>query len=323
MYIGIDVAKDELVVCVLNAQNEANETTVPNTKSGINKLHRWLKQAGAKTGHVCLEATGVYSDMVAEELYKRGYTVSVVNPARIKAYAQSQMRRNKTDQLDATLIADYCRTQAPPAWTPPAPELKHLRLLIRHLDDLKTERQRARNRRDAQPDAVIVKQLKAQIDLLDKQLTQTEQLIRDHVDKHPDLKKQRDLLATIPGIGLLTASLLLAELGDMQRFDNVRQVVAFVGLNPRLHQSGKKRVQGGISRMGRASLRAALYMPALSARRNNPVLRAFADRLEANGLKGKQVIVAVMRKLIHLAYGILKSGRPFEANYGQSVAIAA
>lgn len=323
MYIGIDVAKDELVVCLLQEQTPSDETTVPNTKSGINKLHRWLKKAGAKTGHVCLEATGVYSDMVAEELYKRGYTVSVVNPARIKAYAQSQMRRNKTDQLDAALIADYCRTQAPPAWTPPAPELKHLRLLIRHLDDLKTERQRARNRRDAQPDAVIVKQLKAQIDLLDKQVTQTEQLIRDHVDKHPDLKKQRDLLATIPGIGLLTASLLLAELGDMQRFDNVRQVVAFVGLNPRLHQSGKKRVQGGISRMGRASLRAALYMPALSARRNNPVLRAFADRLEANGLKGKQVIVAVMRKLIHLAYGILKSGQPFEANYGQSVAIAA
>lgn len=323
MYIGIDVAKDELVVCLLQELTPLDETTVPNTKSGINKLHRWLKKSGAKTGHVCLEATGVYGDVAAEELHKRGYTVSVVNPARIKAYAESQMRRNKTDQLDAALIADYCRTQAPPAWTPPPPELKHLRLLIRHLDDLKTERQRARNRRDAQPDAVIVKQLKAQIDLLDKQVTQTEQLIRDHVDKHPDLKKQRDLLATIPGIGLLTASLLLAELGDMQRFDDVRQVVAFAGLNPRLHQSGKKRVHGGISRMGRAALRAALYMPALSARRSNPPLRAFADRLEANGLKGKQVIVAVMRKLLHLAYGILKSGQPFEANYGQSVAIAA
>lgn len=323
MYIGIDVAKNELVVCVLNAQNEADEMTVPNTKSGINKLHRWLKQAGVKVGHVCLEATGVYSDAAAEALHKRGYTVSVVNPARIKAYAQSQMRRNKTDALDAALIADYCRTQSPPAWEPPAPEVKQLRLYVRHLDDLKTERQRARNRRDTQPEAALVKQLQAQIALLDKQIKQTEELIRDHVNQHPDLKQQRDLLASIPGIGHLTAIILLAELGDIQRFDDVREVVAFVGLNPRLHQSGKKRVQAGISRMGRAALRAALYMPALSARRNNPVLRAFADRLEAKGLKGKQVIVAVMRKLIHLAYGILKSGRPFEANYGQAVAIAA
>jgi len=323
MYIGIDVAKDELVVCVLNAQNEADETTVPNTKSGINKLHRWLKKAGVKAGHVCLEATGVYSDAAAEELHKRGYTVSVVNPARIKAYAQSQMRRNKTDALDAALIADYCRTQSPPAWEPPTPEVKQLRLYVRHLDDLKTERQRARNRRDTQPEATLVKQLQAQIALLDKQIKQTEELIRDHVNKHPDLKQQRDLLASIPGIGHLTAIILLAELGDIKRFDDVRQVVAFVGLNPRLHQSGKKRVQAGISRMGRASLRAALYMPALSARRNNPLLRAFANRLEAQGLKGKQVVVAVMRKLIHLAYGILKSGRAFDANYGQSVAIAA
>ena len=142
-------------------------------------------------------------------------------------------------------------------------------------------------------------------------------MIRYHVNKYPDLKHQRDLLQTIPGIGHLTAVILLAELGDIQRFDNVREVVAFVGLNPRTYQSGKKRVQTGISRMGRAALRAALYMPAMSARRSNPVLTVFADRLQANGLKGKQVIVAVMRKLIHLAYGILKSGMPFDSNYGQ------
>ena len=317
MYIGIDVAKDELVVCLVKPEGETQETTVSNNKSGIRKLQRWLKKAGAKMGHVCLEATGIYGDEVAEILHERGYTVSVVNPARIKAYGESKGQRNKTDEMDATLIADYCRTQSPLPWLPPLPEVKQLRLLVRHLSSLKEERQRVRNRRSTLSEKAIVKQLNAQIALLEKQIKQSEQMIRDHVNKYPDLKHQRDLLQTIPGIGHLTAVILLAELGDIQRFDNVREVVAFVGLNPRTYQSGKKRVQTGISRMGRAALRAALYMPAMSARRSNPVLTVFADRLQANGLKGKQVIVAVMRKLIHLAYGILKSGMPFDSNYGQ------
>jgi hypothetical protein len=148
-------------------------------------------------------------------------------------------------------------------------------------------------------------------------------LIRDHINRFPDLRQQRDLLKSIPGIGDLTAYRLLAELGDMRRFDDVREVVAFVGLNPRQHQSGKKRVTHGISRMGRASLRAALYMPAVVARRCNPRLQHWADQLAQRGLTGKQVIVAVMRKLVHLAYGVLKSGRAFDPHYGKQMPVAA
>lgn len=322
--VGIDIAKDKFDVCLLDETTQAHQETFANTKSGINKLHRWLKKRDAKTAHVCLEATGIYGDLVAETLHQRGYTVSVVNPARIKAYGASQMQRNKTDALDAALIADYCRTQQPPAWEPPPPELKELRALVRHLDDLKQEKQRARNRLEAQiASPAVARQLRDQIGFLDKQIAQTLQLIRHHIDHHPDLKRQTDLLKSIPGIGDITAYHLLAELGNITRFDNVREVVAFIGLNPRQHQSGRKRVTHGISRMGRASLRAALYMPALVAKRRNPHLTVWAEQLAQRGLSGKQVIVAVMRKLVHLAYGILKSGRVFDPNYVHQIPVAA
>lgn len=314
--IGIDVSKDQLDVCLTVENHPVCQDSFPNTKSGINKLHRWLKKQNTKTGHLCLEATGIYGDLVAETMHNRGYVVSVVNPARIKAYADSQLRRNKTDQLDAALIADFCRTQSPPVWTPPSPELKELRALVRHLDDLLQEQQRVNNRIEAQKISRSVKQhLQQQKKLLAKQIDQTRHLIKEHIDQFPDLRQQRELLTSIPGLGDLTACRLIAELGDISRFDNVRQIVAYVGLNPRQHQSGRKRTTRGISRTGRASLRAALYMPALVAKKHNPILQAFSERLHQRGLKPKQIVVAIMRKLLHLAYGILKSGRAFDPNY--------
>jgi len=322
--VGIDVSKDTLDVCLLLPEGQKHTMSEPNTKSGINKLHKLLKKHGAKTAHVCLEATGVYGDLVAETLHTRGYTMSVVNPARIKAYANSQMQRNKTDQLDAALIADFCRTQQPAVWTPPTPEERELRALVRHLDDLQQEKQRASNRLEAQmASSAVRKQLRSQIDFLESQIELTKELIRDHIDRHPDLKQQHELLTSIPGIGDLTAFRLLAELGDVTRFDSVGELVAFVGLNPRQHQSGRKRVTTGISRMGRASLRAALYMPAIVAKRSNPHLAKWAAALEQRGLTGKQTVVAVMRKLLHLAYGVLKSGCKFDLHYRQNLAAAA
>jgi transposase len=198
--------------------------------------------------------------------------------------------------------------------------LKELRALVCHLDDLKQEKQRASNRLEAQQASqAVARQLQAQVTLLGKQIDQTKQLIRKHIDQYPDLKRETELLKSIPGIGDITACHLLAGLGDIRRFDDVGELVAFIGLNPRQHQSGKKRVTHGISRMGRASLRAALYMPAMVAKRCNPCLKAWAEQLRQRGLTGKQVIVAVMRKLVHLAYGILKSGQALDPHYTDQV----
>jgi len=321
-FVGIDVAKDELVVCLMKEAGGKNEECiVTNDKSGFKTLMNWLKKRTGKEAHVCLEATGIYGDEVAEVLHEKGYAVSVVNPARISAYGQSQMRRNKTDALDAELIADYCRTQNPPLWTPPDPAVKELRQLVRQLSTLKQQKQRAENRLSSQENPTITKQLTDQTDLLARQIEEINRAIRDLIKRDPTLRKEVELLESIPGIGTLTASLILSELGDIHRFDDVRQVVAFVGLNPRQSQSGRKRTSVGISRMGRASLRAALFFPSIVAKRVNPILSVFAQRMTANGLSPMETVVAVMRKLLHLVYGILKSGRPFDPNYLSSTPV--
>jgi transposase len=227
------------------------------------------------------------------------------------------MRRNKTDKLDAALIADFVRTQQPALWTPPAEEWRHLQALVRHLEDLEQMRQQSLNRLHAgSASPAVQQQLQEHIAFLDTQIDQTKQLIHDHVDYHPHMKRDRDLLDSIVGIGWLTASKLLAEFRSITAFDNPRQIVAFAGLNPKQHVSGSSiRAHSAISKQGAASIRAALYMPAISAKNHNPILRDFAARLAQRGLSGKQIIVAIMRKLLHLAFGILKSGQPFDPNF--------
>ena len=312
--LGIDIAKDKFDAAIVKRGQPAHHRTFANTPHGFEDLKRWLSKQGAKGVHVCMEATGYYYLDVADALVKAKFPVSVVNPYQIKAYGDSQLQRNKTDRLDAALLADYCATQQPPLWNAPSAAMRELLALIRRYDDLIDDRQRERNRRAAAiPSKIVNHDIDTHITFLDPQLAALERQINDFTDSHPDLKRERDLLDSIPGIGKLTATRLLAELQDWQRFDNVRQVVAFVGLNPRQHTSGKRQTgHTPISKRGNSNLRAGLYMPALSAIRHNPILRAFADRLKANGLKGKAVVVAVMRKLLHLVYGILKSGRPFD-----------
>ncbi len=316
-YVGIDVSKGRLdVLLVRESKREGQQFT--NTPTGHEKLHRWLeRRLKAEPVHVCLEATGSYGEAVAEYLYAQGYTVSVVNPARIKGYAASQMQRNKTDKLDAALIADFCRTQQPEAWTPPAPEMRQLQQLVRHLDDLTQARQVAKNHLEQTGlGSSIVQHWQDQLSLLDSQIAQTQRAISDLLDQHPTLKQQADLLRSIPGLGDTTIGKLLAECRDIRAFRDVRQLVAFVGLNPRHHVSGSSiHKRPTISRTGSASLRAALFMPALVAMRFNPILRAFADRLRARGAAGKAIVVVVMRKLLHLVYGVLKSGQPFDPNW--------
>jgi transposase len=322
-YLGIDVAKETLAVCLLDEDRQL-EGQMPNTRKGFNQLHHWLKKRGATTAQVCLEATGIYGIDVAQFLHDKGYRVSVVNPARIKGFAQSQMQRSKTDKLDAAIIAAFGQALQPAAWIPPEPSWYELRALLRHLDDLQQTRQQQINRLEATTVAAVRTQLQQHIAFLDEQIAQVKDQIKDHLNQHPPLKQEVDLLNSIPGIGDITAWRLVAEIPQMAQFDDVRQVVAFVGLDPTRYESGRS-VRGSrrISRKGRAHLRAALFMPALVAKQHNPVLRAFAERLEANGKQPKQIIVAVMRKLLHLAYGVLKSGQPFDPHFAQAHAIAA
>lgn len=318
--VGIDVSKAELVVALKGRVQP--QASFSNEAVGIGKLKRWLAKHAGKGAAVCLEATGRYGDEVAWALHEAGYRVSVVNPARIKAYAESRLSRNKTDALDAALIADFCLTQQPDAWTPPSPAQRELQALVRHLDNLDTMRQQERNRLEAgMPSAIVLDTLQAHITFLDQQITALKQQIHDHLDHHPDLKHQRDLLESIPGIGDLTASKILAEIPDIRRFDSPEQLVAFAGLNPRLYRSGASvRGRSPLSKIGNPSLRTALYMPALVAKTHNPKLRAFAQQLVARGKPKMVAVGAVMRKLLCLVFAILRSGQPFDPHLGSQPA---
>jgi len=316
-HVGIDVSKDHLdVLLLLGDKREGKQFT--NTPTGFEKLRQWLERRLKPAEiHLCLEATGRYSEAIAQFGIEQGYRVSIVNPGRIKKFGESHLQRNKTDKLDAALIADYCRRMQPPAWIPPTPEVRDLQILVRHLDDLMQCRQQARNRLHAIPPIdPVVTHWKAQIEILDAQIQDVKQRIAAHLDSHPDLKQQKDLLDSIPGIGTLTIAKLIAECRDLRSFPGARQLVAFAGLNPRIIESGSSVAKKpGISRMGSASLRAALYMPAVTALRYNPVIRAFTERLRERGVRGKALVVAAMRKLLHLVVGVLKSGRPFDPAY--------
>lgn len=322
-YVGIDVAKASLCVALVSSRT-TRRITVANTSAGHQELLSWLNKQHLTVVRVCLEATGSYGDDVAQTLYDVGLCVSVVNPARIAAYAKSHLSRNKTDAADAVLIAQFAQGEQPAAWVPLAPELRELRSLVRHLDVLQAQRQAERNRLQlaGQP-AVIVEVLKNHISFLDEQIAALHTLIREHIDQHPNLKEEHALLDSIVGIGTQTATCLLAETGGLSRYKTGNALAAYAGLTPRQYTSGtsvNKRSQ--LSKIGNAALRKALYMPALVARKHNPILKAFADRLEQRGLAPKAVIGAVMRKLLVLAYGVVKSGKAFDPNYGEAAAQA-
>lgn len=315
-FLGIDVAKDTLAVALIGPKTP-RKTSVANSPAGYARLLDWLAKQHLDAVEICLEATGTYSDDVAQALHDGSYRVYLVNPARIAAYAKSQLSRNKTDAADAVLIARFAQAEAAnlSAYVPPDPALRELRALVRHLDALQQQRQAELNRQAAggHPPAVT-KALQEHITFLDQQISAVVRQLTDHLDGHPELREQHDLLTSIPGIGTVTAVRLLAEAGDLTRFADARAVAAYAGLTPRQYSSGtsvQRRTR--LSKIGNASLRRALFFPAIVAKQHNPVLQAFCGRLAERGLAPKAIVGAAMRKLLQIAYGVLASGRPFDA----------
>jgi transposase len=314
--LGIDISKEKLDVA-LYQEGTYRMATFANERDGYRRLATWLKKQQAKGCQVCIEATGRYGEAVASYLHERGYAVSIVNPARIKAYGASQLKRNKTDQEDAKVISHFCATQNPGLWTPPAPEIQELQDLTRRLEVLKAERTRELNRQKSGIHSkAVLADIKAHIRFLDKQIATIEQRIRDLIDRHPDLRQQRDLLTSIPGIGDTTAANFMAEVPDITRFDSANQLAAYAGLSPRNHDSGSSiHRPGRLVKTGNIRFRTAMFMPALAAMRYNPIVKSLVQRLQERGKNRMTIVGAVMRKLVHLAYGVLKHGKPFDPDH--------
>ena len=280
---------------------------------------RWLKDLGVDQVHACLEATGRYGDGLALHLHDAGHRVSVVNPAQIKHFGRAKLGRNKTDRADAALICDYCRLFEPAAWTPPSAALRQLRDLVRTREALTASRVEWTNRRNSgQGSAAADAAMAAVIARLEAEIVALDQAIEDAIGQNEDLRARHDLLISVPGIATHTAAVILSEMPGPEVLRTAREAAAYAGLNPSHRQSGSSLdAPSRISRIGNATLRAALYFPALAAIRWNPLV--LRQRLKDQGrLKPKQIVGAAMRKLLHLCFGVLKTGKPFDPNHASA-----
>lgn len=313
--LGIDIGKKMFDVALLLGVR-VRQAAFCNTETGFAELLRWLARHRPDPDarlHACMEATGNYGLGLAEVLHGEGVVVSIVNPSRVKAYGQSELMRNKTDKLDAALITRFCRAHRPTAWVPPAAHVRELRELVQRCDGLKAARVQELNRQQAgMASATVAASLAAHITWLDAEIAAILLAVEALVAADPSLSRNHALLLGIPGIGPVTAAVLLAELPNIAEF-TPKGLAAFAGLSPQEHSSGSSvRRPGRISRMGSERLRRALYMAALSSKRRNPALAGFVQRLAAAGKPPKVILIAIARKLLIFAHAVIRTQTPFK-----------
>lgn len=315
--VGIDISKATFDAALLLGER-VRHAVFSNTETGFQHLLAWLakyRPDPAVPLHACMEATGNWGLELADFLHTQDVRVSVVNPARIKAYSESELARNKTDKLDAALIARFCRAHVPTAWVPAAAHLRELRELVRRCDALKAARVQERNRQQsgfASP--AVARSIAGHIEWLDRQIAAVMDEVRQVIAADPSLSKNLALVRSITGFGEVSAAILLAELPNIADF-TPKALAAFVGLSPSEHSSGTSvRRPGRVSRIGAERLRSTLYMCALSAKRSNKALAAFVGRMIAAGKPPKVILVAVARKLLVFAHAVIRTQKAFESS---------
>jgi transposase len=317
--LGIDIAKATLDVTLLKAgETKEYHQHLANSRSGHRQLIEWLQGQVEDLSQVraVMEATNIYWEELAESLHEQGLKVSVVNPAAIKGFAQSQIERNKTDKQDSRVIAAFGRQRQPPAWQPPSPQQRKLRALVRHKQALLKTRTQQLNRLASCSDDDVRASLQAVIAVLDHQVADLKTKIAALIEADDQLRTQHQLITSIKGIGADTSSLILAEFYDLERYASAKAVAADAGITPAKHQSGTSvQRKPRMSRIGKATVRAALFWPAQTAIRFNPVVAALADRLRQRGKPFGLILVAAMRKLLHLVFGVVKNNIPFDPNF--------
>ena len=326
--LGNDVAKAKakLDCCLLldEVSGKRKSKVINNTQSGVIDLLAWAAKQNISPEelHVIMEATGVYHEQVAMALADAGVRVSIINPAQVKDFGHSLAVRTKTDGVDSFVLARYGALLKPAAWIPPAPEARMLQALLARRDAIAQDVQRERNRQEkadaTDTPALIQKSLEDSIEFLVKQLILFQQNIDDHINRHPNLEKDMNLLQSIPGVGPQVGSNMLSVLSS-HHFESAEQLAAYLGLVPVERQSGSSVLgRARLSKAGPARMRAVLYMAAVVAKRCNPHVKAVYDRLLARGKSKMSALGAAMRKLVHLCFGVLKTQQPYQHDYAKN-----
>ncbi len=286
-----------------------------NHAGGFRRLHTWLKTHGAGSGlRVAVESTSTYAEALVEWLHAKGYVVFLLNPERVSHYARACGQRNKTDPADAVTLAAFIASHEATPWQPPPPAQKDLRSLTRaRAQVVACARSLALQGQTAAGPARA--HLQALLRAAQRTLAALGRDIAAHLKQHPALGEAVRRLMTINGVGLVTAATLVAELPPITEHTDPRAIAAWAGLTPRRWQSGPREWTTRLSRKGNAYLRQALYMPALVAKRYNPLLRAFAARLAAQGKSQGAILGALSHKMLRIAVGLLRSNTDFDLNW--------
>lgn len=314
-FLGIDVAKATLDFCLQDIQGKIlTQGKVSNSATGLQELLTILAQYHVATIdlHAVMESTGHYGNLAFHFLHQQSVTVSIVNPAQIKFFGRSLNVRTKNDRVDARLIARFGAERHPRQTIPLSAPEAALREVMREIEALTNDRTQCLNRLEAAVDASVQGSLRTQRDFIENQIALLQEHARKIVAEDPQLQEKVALLDTIPGIAIHTAMRVLSEIAG-KAFESARDLAAYAGLNPAEHTSGSSvRGKTRLSKIGNTHLRKALYMPAQSARRCCHPLRAWGDELANRGKAKKAVIGAVMRKLIHIIFGVLSKNSPFD-----------
>jgi transposase len=315
-YLGIDVSKATLD-CALQEASQKEPCAswkLGNNAAGFQGVLKHLRDRKIGLGHVqvVFESTGSYGEALHESMHKAGLLVSCENPRMVKHFKISLNQQAKTDRIDAATLARYGVERKPTPRPPVSPPLKRLRAWVGELDALVEERRRLLNRIENTNDKIVLHHQEATLRALEKRIEAVDRSIASLIQGDPTLARHSQLLQTIPGIALRTASRVLAHI-EGKDFESARSLAAYAGLAPTTHQSGTSVLKRPhLSKMGNACLRRALYMSASVIQRCCLPISRWADSLLSRGKSKKAVRAAVMRKLLHIIFGVLKHDQPFD-----------
>lgn len=312
--VGLDIAKFKFDSCLLDpiSENKLASEQFSNQPKDFPAFETGLRKRGVlpESTVLCMESTGIYGLELLEWLLERGWRVALVNPARIKAYAQCMGLRNKTDQGDAFCIAHFCHTQKPRLWSGCSPKISLLRRYLVRLSQIQLLMDRETNALEATRQKEIIESCARLQEALQEEYKLVQKAVTELIEGDADLKTQSENLRTIPGVGAGTAPQMI-QLVQSRPFAGARQAAAHVGLNVRHHQSGKMEAPPRLSKMGDWLVRKQLWWPAIHAMRSED-FAPWVAQLRSRGLANKQIICAVMRKLVHIAFGVISSGQPYD-----------
>jgi transposase len=307
VYVGIDVCKARLDVYI---HPTGQRVSLANDALGLKRLKRSL--APYAVALIVMEATGKFHRQAHRSLSAGGLPVAVVNPLRSRLFAEAIGALAKTDSVDARMLAIFGES-LDPAITPPPPELiENLQELVRGRRAAVAERTALLNQLGASKNKRLILEIKRQLRAFEISIANLEAEIDHLIQTDPRLERRLEILASIPGVGNLTAVALIVELQEIGAL-SAKQVALLAGLAPIARDtgetSGARHIKGG-----RAHVREALYMAAISASRYNPNLKVFYDRLIAKGKDAKLALTAVMRKLAVLANTLVRENRTWQSN---------